>query len=453
MNFGIKVLGLCAVLTLAACGGGDGGGSSNDGETTQTPPTFDGEYFSELKPYIVTEQSDGLMRCFFEGLENSICSLDDAMPLGAVIDADTPLEVEDIEKRLLVSHEWMGDAYVEILKRWRWLDGRDILELFRPYTTIVISYEVQGFDYYPDSSTLVIPGKSLWRTKAEYDDVFIQFWDGTEYPVVLQFDSRRRYLNIDDKQNPFANNVYDESNNFVRYTTETKVYNLRALAHSTVHALDYYPYESLEIMSLGGVLNDSLYRQNKSLTQQLNVESPYVSTELLDDYVKWGFQDQAASALLRDATGQEYYSDIVDSKVSSSWGYYHDYEDAAVLFEQFVMFKYLDVIQEWFVTDDDESKVYCNEYEVIDGHRGYTESQKQRMAYVASLIFNQDESAIKAELDAYELKAIPAGLNYCQVRDFEDSIQTQSFDMQRVPLSKEEFLGHNIIKGVSSPNR
>jgi hypothetical protein len=425
MNFSSKFLNMTVVAFVAlisGCGGGDGGSSQQENNTTiEKEIKFEGEKFAQLKAYIETEQSDELLSCFAKGNAGEYCDLSEASPLGAGKTMDQKLSIEDVAERLLVSHEWMGDEFVELLERWYWLEDRDILDLFRPYSSIVISFEGQFYGYYfvEESATLVLSGFALWKDKQQYEDLFVESGGSSSHSGIAEipFQSWQRQIDSVTKQETYQSIYYDEYDNNVRFTHQLRPQMMQIIAHTSAHAFDSYPQSTLSSLDE----QDSLFThvQSLALSNLLENNYPVYKSDLVTDFANYRYDGATPTDRLVNSTGQEFYDELVNSQAITTWGYHSAYESLAMLFQQYALYKYEGVIMDLSVVGWEDNDYYCNEYEVIAGRRGYSDDVKARMAYAASIVLGIDMSVALDDLAEVEEKSIPAGLGYCESEDFE----------------------------------
>ena len=167
------------------------------------------------------------------------CSLD-ALPFIG-IDTLSPT-IEDLMNRVVVSHQWMGERFEEVLRAMD-ADTRHItLQLSRSITLVVISADVRPSFYTAGSSAMYLDPLRLALSEEEVR-VIDQTPDfRSSFGDALQFAGVWRYVSNDNEY------LYNPA--FEGRTLDDVLYYLsRLLFHELAHANDFYPHNTISAIS------------------------------------------------------------------------------------------------------------------------------------------------------------------------------------------------------------
>jgi len=197
----------------------------------------------------------------------------------------SPPTKDMIMKRLVVSHQWMGERFSQMLD----ILPDDIKILLGSVTAIVIDDDIRPSYYYPLTGAIYLNPRYFWITPNEADTITKQDDYRSDYGNKLQFLDLTYYI----KNGQYAIDYYSLDDNIVRDPHKIK-YNLAKLFyHELTHANDlvrqdmipsffypertiynaiydkdfdcwstfltyYYPLSSIELTNLAKVLNDGM---------------------------------------------------------------------------------------------------------------------------------------------------------------------------------------------------
>jgi len=245
----------------------------------------------------------------------------------------SPPTKDMIMKRLVVSHQWMGERFSQMLD----ILPDDIKILLGSVTAIVIDDDIRPSYYYPLTGAIYLDPRYFWITPDEADTITKQDDYRSEYGNKLQFLDLTYYI----KNGQYAIDYYSLDDNIVRDPHKIK-YNLaRLLYHELTHANDlvrqdmipsffypertiynaiydeyftwwsgfltyYYPLYSTELTQLGQVLYKGV--------EATELEQSYLPNEVGEMFAQDGASDMYAYsdskedlAMLFEATMMKYH--------------------------------------------------------------------------------------------------------------------------------------------------
>jgi hypothetical protein len=195
---------LSSVILLSACGGSGGGGGGDgdgrtvgdDGFTRLVIPEADKVVRAKNLAYSYVANGpyrSQLKDCASRSNENA-CLLDE-LPM-IYQDVKEP-SVSDIMNRVLVTHDWMGLRFQQLLEQM----PREALKAFAPVTHIVVGGDgTRTTEYDAYGNVLTIGPRVLWLTADEKLSLFEETDGGggtTDEMDSLQFDFRYRFMKND----------------------------------------------------------------------------------------------------------------------------------------------------------------------------------------------------------------------------------------------------------------
>lgn len=331
-RLGLFVATTALTLSLIGCGGGGGDGSGvdpteqNQGslilptipeESLRIIPDTEAYAFNRESPY-----ADILNSCALAD-NNFLCSVGTLPYIGS---STTSPGIEDIMDRVLVTHDWMGVRFRQLLT----VMPADMLIMFRPVTSVIIGSEVRpaSMNWYKGLMSLD-PGY-LWSTDAEKSTVsevedyrsnfgaelkFIGRWrmmDGDEYA----FNSSQR--DLEGLEGPLAMLLYHElahANDRVRAERLTSLLSTQT------------PRDVVESSEDDEVLAFELYDD-----QSLSVQTSY-----LYGFANVRYRDETPSDFQKAADADFVGSVMAGEGKTQFYGYATIFEDVATLFAATMM--------------------------------------------------------------------------------------------------------------------
>lgn len=228
------------VLALSACdSGGSSGTETNNNEftvVTNEIPNDDLVPASELR-LIPNEEvvpfrpdspyADVLRNCAFAD-DDELCTNAMLPYIGQDHSAPT---INDILNRLLVSHNWMGVRFAQLLNQM----PAETLALFRSVTVITIGSDVRPSGFYSWRGSMQLDPVYLWLTLSEKQTISTEDDFRSSFGADLRFLHRSSYMINGERAYSFFSLTDDSERTLDDITMRAS----RLLFHELAHANDY----------------------------------------------------------------------------------------------------------------------------------------------------------------------------------------------------------------------
>ncbi len=286
------------------------------------------------------------------------CSLK-KLPLLAM-ETSTPVSA-DIAKRMLVSHQWMGDRFLDVLDNL----SPDILELMGSVTAVVISGEIRPSFYTTETGAIYLDARYLWLSEQEKATIPNAQDFRTGFDGELQFASLWRYLRADGS--------------WARLTNDRVLADLsfplgRLLYHELAHAHTFFPRSSYSKLDQNDNIIDAANSViNDNIAVQLNNDSP-LSSNTMKGLARVMFGGQKASGFQKSLSASNVGSAFASDRASDDYAFFSNdgqlyFEDVAVLFEELMSKHHFNHDREIAYTNSANSS-FCNDYVIAWGQTG-----------------------------------------------------------------------------------
>jgi hypothetical protein len=377
------------VLSLLVVG--CGGGSSGERPDSLTSPNVNGTpSLKRVYPYQAISNSEQVLLCSKLFLDSDSCNVADIRPIGASITGDVSLE--DIKSRLVISHDWMAESFIAALEQ---INDQDLLNLFKPLNTIVISYDIRPSFYHPLTASMYIDARYLWRNSYEWETIYKQDDYRSGYQSEFIFDALLRYVNSGSNNYVTWSNIYNANSYSNRSSEQIAPGLFRLLSHELAHANDYLSSEFLTTLGDNGKIFDDYISSTADINDELSKEYR-LNSDLLYEAARIAYGGAEMTDRIRNTSAEEAGSAFKYDGAADLYGYTTAAEDVAMLFEAFMMYKkYQAVSDVAFVTIPVGENVLCDDYVVKWGQRNRLADSKvkQRAELVARMILARDISA------------------------------------------------------------
>lgn len=351
-------------LMLTACSGG-GGGSSSPAPTPQPasnptttpppaspaePPTPEptlGAQTANIQTVMQTSLSGPLMNCLVSVAPNA-CTFENVPLIGMQTASPT---VDDVMARVIVSHEWMGTRFREILERM----PPEVLLLMRGLTGVVISYDIRPSFYTSRTGAMYLDPDRMWLSEEERAVIDEAPDFRGEFAKKLDFIMLWRYVNNNTDLRAFTRDI-----NSVSVRTASLLY------HELAHANDFFPPNTLSTVDRQVSIQVAAGRAPSTrLTNALPLGSSVMRSLAQVSFSSNDVQPTAAeAALTADDIAVEFPSD----NANDYYNYSTQFEDLAMAFEEAMMYHSYGISRDVAVTNFPDSNS-CADYLVSWGQR------------------------------------------------------------------------------------
>jgi hypothetical protein len=259
--------------------------------------------------------------CVYLGRREESCTLVRLPPIG--LGHPRP-SVDDIMSRVLVSHDWMGTRFREVLESL----PEELRLLFRPLTAVVISTDVRPSFYWGATGAIYLDSANLWltaeeeRTVTSRPDFRSGFDDELAFSMPWRYVVGSRYA-YRARPRPGA----------LRSFEDVRLRMARLLYHELGHANDY-----LTPSRVGGLSPYQTFQRTFSADVQteLYLRLPLRSL-LMTEVAQVAFAGRTATAAQKALTPARIAQEFAADGATDFYNFSTHAEDVAMLFEELMM--------------------------------------------------------------------------------------------------------------------
>lgn len=336
------------------------------------PYVFSDMHVSRVYPYRAAgPYAAALVNCVYNpqlqyfGAGANLCSLGTLPFLHQTTGGNVPT-VAQIMERVVVSHDWMGLAFEQLLTAQQ--ANTDLLRLFNGVTAIVIGAQVRPSFYYALTGAIYLDADNFWLT-AEQRDVINEAPDfRSDFDRDLQYTGLWRY-------------VFNNANIFQSFPATSRIgrdvtYLMSEagwlMYHELGHASDFLPVSARAALNstLSAWGNIGPRYQASQLPSDLMTASFALGSAQMFGLAQVKFQGATASATQRAFTPLEVGAFFSGDRATDEYNYSSTREDIAMTFEEFMMFRNHAFRRDVAVTDKMTSSSTGSTLTVRWGQRG-----------------------------------------------------------------------------------
>lgn len=342
----------------------------------------------------------------FSGAGKNLCSLSDLPFLHQTTNGAVPT-VAQIMDRVAVSHDWMGEVFEQFLNSPAASD--DLKRLFNGVTAIVIGAHVRPSFYYALTGAIYLDADNFWLTAAQRDVIDEAPDFRSDFGRDLQFSAPWRYAF--NNQNIFVN--FDPASRIGRDLSYLLNEAGWLLYHELGHASDFMPPAARVNLNPGISAWDSIaprFSASQLPSDALTAAAPLQSAEMRALARVMFLDGPAANAgtlvngipygTLTGYTAQQVGAFFAADRASDTYNYSTSREDAAMLFEEFMLARNHGFRRDVAITDKIGPSTSSNNLIVRWGQRGRVgESQvrprvQQIVQALAPWVLQADPNAV-----------------------------------------------------------
>jgi hypothetical protein len=428
------VLVTAVTLLVVSCGGGSGG----DGPNILLPDIPPSEQriipTDDARPYLADSAYSSVLKGCVLAESDSVCRLSVLPFIGH--DSTSPT-VDDIMQRVVVTHDWMGVRFRQLLEAM----PADMYPLFRSVTGIVIGSDVRPSSYSSSKGRIKIDAARLWLTLPEKHTISTDEDYRSNYGADLQFVTRWRLTIGDEYAVPYSSLIDDNERGF----DDLIVGFARSLYHELAHANNVIRPENIAGISLELTPGEAvdLFPEQR-IDERLYADSSLTTlSSHLYGLAQVRYRDDEPSAQ-QAAFSADFVGNVMsqEGKVQF-YGYYTVREDVTTLFEKFMMkYHYGADTQVGVISKPaNDPDAECEEYIVAWGSRNRIADPMVvgRAKWVVEQMIGPS-----AELDKFVANGIGdsvplrAGDDWCEAR-YATPVLAGS---RKAAISSEEMLRH-----------
>ena len=445
----LRAAAMLPFLLLVACGGGGSGGEgvthgsqpvTHLGPTpVPTPdpaPESEKQVSAQLRPAVTgAAYSDVLARCVTAAESGvGLCSLAELPLLGQEVSSPS---VDDIMRRTVVSHDWMGQRLAEVLP----LFPQDVLRLARSVTAFVISADIRGFYYSTSSGAIYLDPGHLWLSNEEKATIAKEGAPGSGNAAAHGHTYGHTYDKAFD--NAFDNSynnaratdlafrlieryVKDDESAWERYSLDgSRTRRLNDLVwplgpplyHELAHANDFFPQSMITSLDSEDTLLEAAYKLgSERVATRLNAAMPLTS-QILRSLSRVIFSDESPTEGQMTLDGAFVGAEFSGDGANRVYGYMNIYEDVATLFEEVMMHHHFGIdLDTGLLRRPLAEAAACNDYIVEWGVRNRIAEPhvRARAEFVVGEMMNTDNPGSYFAGVGAEQKPLESGVGWCQ---------------------------------------
>ncbi|MFT4800104.1 MAG: hypothetical protein ACI9B8_001633 [Sulfitobacter sp.] len=405
-------------LMLGACSGGGGGSSSAPAAPTPSaappatpstpsttlPPTGAiempapeptlGQQTARIQTVVASPISIALMDCLVRAASGA-CNFEKVPLIG--MQTTTPT-IDEVMARVIVSHEWMGVRFREILEK----TPPEILLLMRSLTGVVISYDIRPSFYTSRTGAMYLDPDGMWLTEEEREVIDKAPDFRSEFRKKLDFIILWRYVN---------NNTDIRAGN--RDIDSVSLRTAALLFHELAHANDFFPQDTLALIDR----SISISSAASSVPSTRLINDLPLSSGVMRQLAQVSFSSSNVQATPAQAalTAEDIAVEFPSDNANDFYNYSTKFEDLAMAFEEAMMYFSYGISRDVAVTNAPDSN-FCDDYLVSWGQRNRIAdpSVQARSLFAVSLILPERLTAVEDALAGIPAPLqMTAGVNWC----------------------------------------
>lgn len=352
-----------------------------------------------------TAYSKELQKCVYAYDANSSCTLEELPLLGMEYEEIT---IERIMERTMVSHDFLGTRFKEILKRL----PKETLTMFGAVNAVVISDRINPSFYTSTSGAIYLSGHYFWSNSEEKELTTKVKDDRNDYASELGFTHTDDYLKNHES-------IYTYSK--TRDLDDIFLPLAKLLFHELAHANDYFTknfYSNMDQSDRNktySALGSFRYRYYHILSDGFSI-SP--TSKKLKQLAQVMFFGEKATPEDKAMTAKDVLNEFLSEVATDLYSYSDPLEDLAMLVEESLMLHYFDAHRSVVFISYPQANFRVPkdyDYPIAGGIiRAVTSDRiKERALYGVKHTVGYEVSAeVRKTLNKLQPKEIPAGISW-----------------------------------------
>ncbi|MEX0941875.1 MAG: hypothetical protein WD002_04955 [Pseudomonadales bacterium] len=357
-------LAIVAILLLAACSGG-GGRSTTPPPVTTTqvaePTTvtstasflLDANTRSLIHAPEPSSVTQAVLACTVNLREDEACTLADLPLIGMTTQDPT---IDDIMTRVVVTHDWMGTRFRELLNAW----PPEIRLMMRGVTAVVISSEIRPSFYTTRTGAIYLDPLSMALTTSERSVVSSDPDPRSDDIQQFKFLILWRYVR-DSGGGKQDLRAMPDSFEKVRLRTANLLF------HELAHANDFFPPDQLEALDTTVPIYRAFSLPDIP-SSRLSGTYP-LTNEFMLSLARVAFHGQTPTVQQLALSADEVAMEFPVEDANDYYNYSTTREDLAMAFEEVMMLLTLSIDRDVGVVDFPPDPAHCDELTVSWGQR------------------------------------------------------------------------------------
>ncbi|NKQ40722.1 MAG: hypothetical protein HF962_04045 [Sulfurovum sp.] len=388
-----------SIMLFTGCGGG------KHGETT---PGASDPKLRDTHPYVANSRyRNVLQKCAGAKSRSESCKVNE-LPFLA-LEQEVPSK-ELIMQRVLVSHDWMGKRFEEMLD----LLEDDMKVLLGAVTAIVIDDDIIPSYYWIRTGAMYIDPRYLWLTPSEARSITEKDDYRSGFGKELRFSNWHR----DVKNNRRAYNYFAIDSNQTRTLNDIKYRFAGLLYHELMHANDFFPpYKRDKVIKHESVETNLRRLGQDGISVNLYARSP-LKAQHLKDIAEVLYRGKAATVYQKGVYAEDMGSWFSNDYANAMYSYSTIFEDTAMLFQRAMIKYHYGVESDQVFIDNPIDGVDFNCANAIIGwgerNSVAKDEVRSRAAYVTKLVFPSKDWDTMFSQKLGTSKVIPHNKSWCE---------------------------------------
>lgn len=343
-------------VLVSACSSRDSDTSPISNAGFDIEPTSSVFAFRQSSPYAPV-----LKDCVLVSTRADSCKISTLPFIG---DGTTQPTIEDVMNRVLVTHDWMGERFEQVLRS----APDEVMTMFSSTTAVLIGSNVRPSFYTTINGAIQIDPVYLWSSVEEKGSISKDEDFRAGFGNELQFWFLSR---LSDKNGDRLTPFYSLDDDSVRPAEDIDLPLIRLLVHELAHATDFMPRSKIASLDTNLSVFDSIDSVfNDWLSPQLYTTHPLTSFEM-QDLASVRYRGFEANNAQKSANAATVGGLMETDGASQFYSYSSIREDLAQLVENVVMSYRYDAVSNIGFTQKpaDENNYYCDDLLVSWGQR------------------------------------------------------------------------------------
>ncbi len=238
-------------------------------------------------------------------------------------------QLDDVLDRVVISHDWMGQRFLEHMQRM----PTDMLRMFRGVTAVVISANVRPAYYLRTTGAIHIDPDFLWLRRSEKSTISRLPDFRADFGAELSLVYSAHYLDGSDFGWPF----YSLDDNRERTLDDSERPFAWVMFHELAHANDFSPPGRMGALDPSDSMIEAVAKNREYwATSRLEAQSP-LNSSLLDELaaIIWGGKE--ANFAQRQLSARDAGLAFEAQAAVELYGFFTGFEDTATLVDQVMM--------------------------------------------------------------------------------------------------------------------
>ncbi len=364
---------------------------------------------------------------------NTSCSLN-TLPL---IREQGKITKDVIRSRLVVSHKWMGDRFMQMLDTLE----PDMLQMLGAVTAIVIDDDIIPSFYTTNTGAIYIDPRYLWLSIEEAKDITKKDDFRSEYGNKLKFTPAWRYV----KNNKPAIKYTSLSNPKARSTEDIKYALAALLYHELSHANDFANRDVIANSNRDAPIVEALESNKEQRVSTKLYNTMPLTQNTLKRLAGVLYFNKSASSQDRELEPYSIGMLFETDSATNMYNFANQYEDLAMLFESAMMKYHYNIEMDIGFTSNPSNPTDCNDFILGWGSRNQIakDDVKARANFVLNHILpNSANWDNFTQNNIGSTSALPTNIGWCESINSNSATKRKIYTNTPIPINNFLPIGY-----------